>query len=245
VHIASGRVVGAEALARWNDPTLGAVPPARFIAVAEESGLIDAIGDYVLTRACQELRQWSAVGLERMTVAVNLSVKQFRDPAVATRIGRILAQTGADPRQVEFEVTESSVLDDTATVRRVLESQRALGVRVAIDDFGTGYSSLVHLKHLPIDSLKIDQSFIRDITTDPDDRAITAAIIALAHTLGLEVVAEGVETLEQLAFLTERGCDYYQGNCFSEPLEAAAFRTFVLSRQPRRIAPAATTESST
>jgi EAL domain-containing protein (putative c-di-GMP-specific phosphodiesterase class I) len=170
-----------------------------------------------------------------MTIAVNLSVRQFRDPGLSARIERIFAQTGVDPRQVEFEVTESSVLYDAETVSRVLQFERELGVRVAIDDFGTGYSSLVHLKHLPIDTLKIDQSFIRDITTDPDDKAITAAIVALAHTLNLDVVAEGVESAEQLAFLTERGCDYYQGNYFSEPLDSPGF--IALARNRARTSP--------
>jgi diguanylate cyclase (GGDEF)-like protein/PAS domain S-box-containing protein len=232
VEIRTGHIVGAEALVRWRDPTLGEVGPARFIPVAEEAGLIDVIGDWVLMRACRELRAWTAAGLPPMTVAVNLSVRQFRDPAMASRVEGIFAETGVDPRQVEFEVTESSVLYDAETVSRVLQLERALGVRVAIDDFGTGYSSLVHLKHLPIDTLKIDQSFIRDITTDPDDKAITAAIVALAHSLSLDAVAEGVETAEQLAFLTERGCDYYQGNYFSEPLEAEAFIALVRTKSP-------------
>jgi EAL domain-containing protein (putative c-di-GMP-specific phosphodiesterase class I) len=228
--VRTGRIVGAEALVRWHDPQLGDVPPARFISVAEEAGLIDTIGDWVLGRACRETQHWAAAGLPVMTIAVNLSVRQFRDPALASRIERIFAQTGVDPHQVEFEVTESSVLYDAETVRRVLQFERELGVRVAIDDFGTGYSSLVHLKHLPIDTLKIDQSFIRDIMTDPDDEAITAAIIALAHSLGLSVVAEGVETAEQLAFLAGRGCDYYQGNWFSKPLDSAGFIALARSR---------------
>jgi diguanylate cyclase (GGDEF)-like protein/PAS domain S-box-containing protein len=230
VEIRTGRIVGAEALLRWHDPALGDVGPARFIPVAEEAGLIDVIGDWVLTRACRELQHWAAAGLPSMTVAVNLSVRQFRDPGMSARIEQIFAQSGIDPRQVEFEVTESSVLYDADTVSRVLQHERGLGVRVAIDDFGTGYSSLVHLKHLPIDTLKIDQSFIRDITTDPDDKAITAAIVALAHSLGLDVVAEGVETAEQLAFLTERGCDYYQGTFFSIPLSTAGFVALVRER---------------
>ena len=223
IHIASGRIVGAEALLRWHDPILGDVAPARFIPLAEESGLIDAMGDWVLRQACRETQSWAAAGLEGMTIAINLSVRQFRDPGLAARIQKIFGETGVDPYRVEFEVTETSVLYDADTVSRVLQVQRELGVRVAIDDFGTGYSSLVHLKRLPIDTLKIDKSFIRDITTDPDDKAISAAIIALAHGLGLDVVAEGVETAEQLAFLTERGCNYYQGHFFSEPLESAEF----------------------
>ncbi|MBK8742611.1 MAG: EAL domain-containing protein [Betaproteobacteria bacterium] len=240
VEVATGRIVGAEALLRWRDPVLGDVPPNRFIPLAEESGLIDIVGDWVLKQACGETRQWAAAGLEDMTIAINLSVRQFRDTGFAARIQKIFAETGVDPRRVEFEVTETSVLYDAETVGRVLQLERELGVRVAIDDFGTGYSSLVHLKRLPIDTLKIDQSFIRDITTDPDDKAITAAIIALAHSLGLDVVAEGVETAEQLAFLTERGCDYYQGHYFSEPLDSAAFIAFVGrhqrgSPQPRSV----------
>jgi diguanylate cyclase (GGDEF)-like protein len=156
VEVRSGRIVGAEALARWHDAVLGDVGPSRFIPVAEEAGLIDVIGDSVLTQACRELQTWTTAGLPSMTVAVNLSVRQFRDPAMSSRIERIFAQTGVDPRLVEFEVTESSVLYDAETVSRVLQIERELGVRVAIDDFGTGYSSLVHLKHLPIDTLKID-----------------------------------------------------------------------------------------
>jgi diguanylate cyclase (GGDEF)-like protein/PAS domain S-box-containing protein len=231
VDIATGRIVGAEALLRWHDAILGDVPPARFIPLAEESGLIDIMGDWVLKQACFETQQWVAAGLVGMTIAINLSVRQFRDAGFAARIQKIFADTGVDPHRVEFEVTETSVLYDAETVGRVLQLERELGVRVAIDDFGTGYSSLVHLKRLPIDTLKIDQSFIRDITTDPDDKAITAAIIALAHSLGLDVVAEGVETAEQLAFLTERGCNYYQGHYFSEPLESAAFIDLVSRHQ--------------
>jgi diguanylate cyclase (GGDEF)-like protein/PAS domain S-box-containing protein len=237
VDIATGRIVGAEALLRWHDAILGEVPPTRFILLAEESGLIDTMGDWVLKQACRETQQWAAAGLEGMTIAINLSVRQFRDAGFAARIQKIFAETGVDPRRVEFEVTETSVLYDAETVSRVLQLERELGVRVAIDDFGTGYSSLVHLKRLPIDTLKIDQSFIRDITTDPDDKAITAAIIALAHSLGLDVVAEGVETAEQLAFLTERGCNYYQGHYFSEPIDSAAFIELVSRHQDRAALP--------
>ncbi|MEP7083615.1 MAG: EAL domain-containing protein [Betaproteobacteria bacterium] len=237
LDIASGRIVGAEALLRWHDPILGNVPPARFIPLAEESGLIDTMGDWVLQEACRETMRWSAAGLHDMSIAINLSVRQFRDVGFAARIQKIFTETGIDPHRVEFEVTETSVLYDAETVGRVLQLERELGVRVAIDDFGTGYSSLVHLKRLPIDTLKIDQSFIRDITTDPDDKAITAAIIALAHSLGLDVVAEGVETAEQLAFLTERGCDFYQGHYFSRPLESAAFIDLALRHQDAQALP--------
>ncbi|MEO8132953.1 MAG: EAL domain-containing protein [Betaproteobacteria bacterium] len=228
VDVATGRIVGAEALLRWRDPVLGEIPATRFIPLAEESGLIELLGDWVLRHACEQAQHWLSAGLGSLTVAINLSVRQFRDPGFAARIQRIFAQTGIDPHRVEFEVTETSVLYDPETVSDVLQIERALGVRVAIDDFGTGYSSLVHLKRLPIDTLKIDQSFIRDITTDPDDKAITAAIIALAHSLGLDVVAEGVETVEQLAILTAQGCDYYQGHYFSVPLAPAAFIALVL-----------------
>lgn len=229
IEISTGRIVGAEALLRWSDPLLGDVPPSRFIPLAEESGLIDALGDWVLRQACRESRKWAEAGLGELTIAINLSVRQFRDAEFASRIQRIFAESGCDPRLVEFEVTETSVLYDAEMVSRVLQIERELGVRVAIDDFGTGYSSLVHLKRLPIDMLKIDQSFIRDITTDPDDKAITAGIIALAHSLGLDVVAEGVETAEQLAFLTEKNCDYYQGHFFSKALESSAFIALALS----------------
>ena len=231
VEIATGRIVGAEALLRWTHPLLGDVPPSRFIPLAEESGLIDALGDWVLNQAFRESRKWAEAGLSDLTIAINLSVRQFRDVEFASRIQQIFAETGCDPRLVEFEVTETSVLYDAEMVSRVLQLEREQGVRVAIDDFGTGYSSLVHLKRLPIDILKIDQSFIRDITTDPDDKAITAGIIAMAHSLGLQVVAEAVETAEQLAFLTERGCDFYQGHLYSPPLESSAFIALALSRR--------------
>ena len=232
VEIATGNIVGAEALLRWSDPLLGDVPPSRFIPLAEESGLITALGDWVINQACRELRKWADAGLSDLTIAINLSVRQFRDAGFATKIQKIFADTGCDPKLIEFEVTETSVLYDAETVSRVLQIEREQGVRVAIDDFGTGYSSLVHLKRLPIDMLKIDQSFIRDITTDPDDKAITAGIIAMAHSLGLEVVAEGVETAEQLEFLTERGCNFYQGHVFSPALESSAFISLVKSRRP-------------
>lgn len=221
VALETGQVVGVEALVRWQHPELGLVMPERFIPIAEEIGLIDAIGEWVLRTACREAASWEeAVPLR---IAVNLSRRQIAHNHIFDQVRSILEETGLKPSELELEVTES-VLQDRHEGVEALEALSALGVRVAIDDFGTGYSSLAQLKQLPIDTLKIDQSFIRDIPHDPDGEAITAAIIGMAHTLKLRVVAEGVERPEQLEFLKDRGCDDWQGMLFSPPMPAPALR---------------------
>lgn len=218
--------IGFEALIRWRHPRDGLVSPARFIPVAEESGLIQEIGDWVIGEACRQLRAWRDEGLMGICIAVNVSAAQLRSSTFVGGIEQVLKQYGLSGHDLELEVTESVAMHDPEISIRQLVALREQGVRLAIDDFGTGYSSLSYLKRLPIHSLKLDQSFVRDIETDPNDVAICAATIALAHSLGLTVVAEGVETKAQRDFLLMHRCDFLQGYLFSKPLpaeEAAAF----------------------
>ncbi len=220
VDLATGGIVGVEALLRWRRPDLGVVSPARFVPVLEENGLIVPVGEWVLRTACRQARAWQENG--RLRVAVNLSARQFgRDDLVHT-VARALEEAGLDPRCLEVEITESLLMEDIEASSRTLEElKRAVGgVRVSIDDFGTGHSSLSYLKSFPIDLLKIDRSFVRNLATDPDDAAITTAIIGLAHNLRLKVIAEGVETEEQLSFLRNMRCDEAQGYYFARPLPA-------------------------
>jgi len=218
VDLASGAVRGVEALVRWRHPVLGLVPPVRFIPLAEETGLIDDIDMWVLDEACARAAAWRTQGLPPLRVSVNLSARQFQQAGLAQRIQAALERSGLPPACLEIEITESTVMRDTGEAASVLRSLKALGVALSIDDFGTGYSSLSYLKRFPIDVLKIDRSFVSDVTADPNDAAITRAIIALAHTLNLEAVAEGVETAEQVAFLRDNGCDEIQGYFFSPPV---------------------------
>ena len=226
VKVEDRSIVGAEALLRWNDPEHGNVPPQVFIPLAEESGLIHALGDWVLRSAARQCVAWRKSGL-KLTVSVNLSARQFYRDDLAQRISEIVKAEECDPSWIELEVTETSLLHDLDAIRKVLHQLRDQGFTVAIDDFGTGYSSLTHLKHFPIDTLKIDISFIADLESDPQDAAITEAIIGLARGLGLKVVAEGVGTREQLEFLDVRGCDCFQGFWASKPLPADSFFEFV------------------
>ena len=226
VQISDRTIVGAEALLRWSDPEHGNVPPQVFIPLAEESGLIHALGEWVLRSAARQCVEWRNAGLT-LTVSVNLSARQFYREDLAQRISDIVKAEQCDPSWIELEVTETSLMHDTDAIRKVLHQLRDEGFTVAIDDFGTGYSSLTHLKHFPIDTLKIDISFIADLESDPQDAAITEAIIGLARGLGLKVVAEGVGTREQLEFLDVRGCDCFQGFWASKPLPADAFYEFV------------------
>jgi len=218
VSLAGGNMVGVEALVRWRHPVLGLVPPARFIPLAEETGMIEELDLWVLREACTRAAGWRAAGLPLGRVSVNLSARQFQQAGLAQRVRAALEDSGLAPACLEIEITESTVMRDTGEAAEVLRSLKALGIALSIDDFGTGYSSLSYLKRFPIDVLKIDRSFIMDVVDDPNDAAITRAIIALAHELNLEAVAEGVETAEQLVFLKANGCDEIQGYYFSRPV---------------------------
>lgn len=217
VDIKTGGIIATEALVRWKHPDLGQVGPTRFIPVAEESGLIVPLGEWVLRHACLQLLQWREQGIEPPRVVVNLSPRQFRQKHLLRNFYRVLSETGVDPHWLGLEITENVIMDNPEISIGILNQLKTLGFELSLDDFGTGYSSLSYLKRLPIDKLKIDQSFVRDITTDKDDSAMVAAIIVMAHQLDIVVVAEGVETAEQLAFLSEHGCDEYQGYYFSKP----------------------------
>ncbi len=223
VDIASGRIVGAEALVRWQDPVEGLISPSRFIPIAEETSLIAEIGEWVLRETCNQGRQWLADGLPPLTLAVNVSPQQFRRSDINALVASVLAETGFPAGQLELEITESGLMENQDNAADILNSLRVQGIRLAIDDFGTGYSSLAYLKRFPLDVLKIDKSFIDDIPHSKDDMEIAATIIAMAHTLGFKVSAEGVETPEQLAFLRKNGCDTYQGFIKSHPLAADDF----------------------
>ncbi|MFO7955469.1 MAG: GGDEF domain-containing phosphodiesterase, partial [Thioalkalivibrio sp.] len=210
LDVASNRIIGVEALTRWTDAELGPVAPARFIASAEANGLILPLGDWVIRDACKQLAQWARVGL-KLDVSINISAMQFRQHDLVERLRAALETTGAPPECLEIEVTETVAMADVALTREQLRGLKALGIRVALDDFGTGYSSLAYLKSLPIDKLKIDRSFIADIGQDPESEMILRSIVHLGHSLGLSLVAEGVESAAQQAFLRDIGCDIYQG----------------------------------
>jgi len=226
-EIVSGRLLGAEALLRWQHPEHGLIPPDEFIPLAEETGLIVPIGEWVLHTACAQNRAWQDAGLAPLRVAVNVSGRQFRRLDMLETIFRTLEDTGLDSRYLEIELTEGVLMQDTVVVVQTLHALNAMGILISIDDFGTGYSSLSYLKRFPIDMLKIDRSFVQDIVTDPDDTAIVQAIIAMSHSLGIKAIAEGVETREQLDFLRRHGCDAVQGYCLSRPLPAEAFTHFL------------------
>jgi diguanylate cyclase len=230
VEAASGRVVGMEALARWRHPELGLVSPAEFIPVAEETGMIGPLGERVLRTACAQNGAWREGGLGPLRVGVNLSLRQFQQPDLIQMVERTLAETGLDAGGLELELTESSMMHDAAHAVETLRRLKATGIKISVDDFGSGYSSLSYLKHLPLDVLKIDLSFVRDMAADQNNAAIVKAIITLAHSLGLTAVAEGVETEEQAALLRRMGCDEMQGYLFSRPLPAADFERFLRGR---------------
>ena len=220
VDAARGRITGVEALLRWRDSTGAIISPAQFIPLAEETGLIVPIGDWVLESACRQLKRWHDAGHAELTMSVNVASRQFREPHFAQGVARIFADTRVLPTAIELEITESLLLENNEETRRTLDLIKVLGATLAIDDFGTGYSSLSYLKRFPLDRVKIDQSFVRDLGTDPDDLAIVRAIVALSRSLKLEVIAEGVETKEQLALLRSEGCDEYQGFLFARPMDA-------------------------
>ncbi len=230
LDLAQGQVCGAEVLLRWTHPSLGVISPAEFIPIAEESGLIVGIGSWVMRSACEQLCAWQAAGLALPQVAVNLSVLQFREPGLPDLVRRILAETGLRPACLELELTEGIAMDHPDDVVAAMNQLHALGVCIAIDDFGTGYSSLSYLKRFRMDRLKIDQSFVRDIHSDADDRAIVATIIGLARSLGCQTIAEGVETEQQMSFLREQGCAQAQGYLISRPLAAPEFERWLRER---------------
>lgn len=223
VDIHTGRISGSEALVRWRHPTLGQLGPLEFIPIAEQCGLIERIGEWILREACKQQAGWIRQGLPALPIAVNLSVQQLGRPGLAALINLALGETGLPPNLLEIEITESMLLHGTAEIVDGLRSLREAGVRISIDDFGMGYSSLVYLKKFPLDSLKIDQTFVRDINSDPDDAIIVETIIGLARNLRKRVIAEGVETQAQLDFLRKAGCDEYQGYLFSPSLSAERF----------------------
>lgn len=223
LDIHTGRLIGAEVLLRWHDEELGFVAPAVFIPLAESCGLIHTLGLWVLQQSCRQYSQWQVEGLMPFSLAVNVSAQQFAKAQLFDELKQVLAETAMPACNLELEVTESALMIDEARVVVTMQQLRSLGIRLAIDDFGTGYSSLSYLKRLPLDVLKIDRRFIEHIPQANDDKQITSAIIALAHSLHFKVLAEGVETAEQLAFLQQQGCDYYQGYYFSKALPAADF----------------------
>jgi EAL domain-containing protein (putative c-di-GMP-specific phosphodiesterase class I) len=223
VDTATGTVHGAEALIRWRHPERGLVSPAEFIPLAEECGLITSIGEWVVREACRQASAWRAAGLPSVRVAVNLSATQFRQGNLLEMIRSALEDAALDPRFLEVELTETAVMTDPEESIMILEQLSKMGVLVSVDDFGTGYSSMSYLRRFPIDKLKIDRGFISEIMSRPDDASIVRAIVSLAHSLRLKVVAEGVETNEQLNFLIALGCDQYQGYHYSPALQSADF----------------------
>ena len=227
----SGNIVGMEALIRWRHPERGLVPPAKFIPIAEDCGLIGQMGEWVLHTACVQNRLWQENGLPKVPVAVNISAMQFHQKNFRETVARVLQESGLESCYLELEITESITVKEIEKTVHLLNEFKQMGVLISIDDFGTGYSSLSYLKRFPIDKLKIDQSFVRDIGTDADDASIVQTIISMGHGLRLKVIAEGVETSEQLAFLKERGCDETQGYYFSKPLPSAEFEKYVRSRE--------------
>jgi diguanylate cyclase (GGDEF)-like protein/PAS domain S-box-containing protein len=233
VNFKSGAITGVEALLRWQNPQLGSVSPARFIPLAEETGLIVPIGKWVLRTACEQSVAWQKQGLPPVRMSVNLSMRQLNDEGLVREIESVLRETGLHPELLELEVTESSIMHNAARAVQVLTAIKTLGVRLAIDDFGTGYSSLAHLKRFPIDTLKVDRSFIREVPNDEEDKAIAEAIIAMGKTLSLTVVAEGVETPQQQQFLSERLCDEMQGYYFSTPVAAQDFAELLRDHEPK------------
>ncbi len=225
IDLRSGSLCGAEALVRWNHPELGVLSPERFIPLAEETGLILPIGEWVARETCRQVRAWLDAGFKPGVVSVNLSARQFRQDGLVRAVSRVLEETGIDPRSLELELTESTVMHNVASGIATLHGLKSLGIGLSVDDFGTGYSSLSYLKDLPIDVLKIDRSFVRDIGSGEaaDDGVLAQAIVSLAHSLHLKVIAEGVETEAQLRFLKRHGCDEAQGFFFGEPVAPEAF----------------------
>ena len=231
VDIRGFHLVGMEALVRWQHPSLGLLYPSEFVPLAEESGLIISLGDWVLRTACAQNKAWQDAGLMPMRLSVNFSARQFQQPTFIADVAHILQETNLDPRWLELELTESSIMKDPEVAIEKLHELKLMGIKVAVDDFGTGYSSLNYLKRFPIDTLKIDKTFVSDVCKDPHDTAIVRAIINLGHALDLTVIAEGVETKEQLQYLSALECDVVQGFLFSKALPAMAFEELLIEQR--------------
>lgn len=235
IDLASGRLVGAEALVRWNSPSMGLVVPLKFIAAAEKSGLIVDIGQWVIEEACRQMRAWHAAGATGLTIAVNLSPVQFRRGNLEELITRALSLSGLDPHFLELEVTESTLVQDTEKFIQTLQHLKAIGIRISIDDFGTGYSNLSYLQRFSVDTLKIDQSFVTTLTSNPQNQTLVTAIIQMAKGLNLTTIAEGIEDANTHARLIQLGCDQGQGYAFAKPLAPDDFWAFVQGRLERRV----------
>jgi predicted signal transduction protein with EAL and GGDEF domain len=231
VCLKTGAVVGAEALLRWDNAVLGKVPPNRFIPLAEEYGLVNSIGEWVLESVCAQMKVWHEQGLGKIKVAVNLAAGQFANDATVPYVESTLRKFGVAPEYLGLEITEGTVMGDPNKAVAALRRLKDIGVSISLDDFGTGYSSLSYLKRFPIDVLKIDKSFVDDVTTNSADAAIALSVISLAHNLNMRVIAEGVETREQMEFLTARGCDEMQGYYFSRPINAEGFTALMRERR--------------
>jgi diguanylate cyclase (GGDEF)-like protein/PAS domain S-box-containing protein len=242
VTIPDFHLVGMEALVRWQHPSLGLLYPSEFVPLAEESGLIIALGEWVMRNACLQNKAWQDAGLAPMRLSVNFSARQFQQPAFINAVAEILRETNLDPRWLELEITESSIMKEPDQAIEKLHELKLMGIRVAVDDFGTGYSSLNYLKRFPIDTLKIDKTFVADVCKDPHDTAIVRAIITLGHALDLTVIAEGVETQEQLKYLSSLGCDVVQGFLFSKSLPAPVFEELLIEQ--RRAAASSTNQDT-
>jgi predicted signal transduction protein with EAL and GGDEF domain len=234
LDVKTSSVTGAEALIRWQHPVRGIVAPDAFIPFAEESGLIVEIGEWVLRAACHQIRQWDAAGLALGRVAVNLSARQLQQEDLAKQVRKILEETGVSPEQIALEITEGAVLVSAEHVTATLNELRDMGIKISLDDFGTGYSSLTYLKRFPVEVVKIDRSFVRDIEHDASDATIVSTVIAMAESMNLTVVAEGVETEAQLGFLRERGCDEFQGYLVSAPVPPEELQELLMGRANQR-----------
>ena len=226
ISLKNNKLIGMEALIRWMHPEKGMISPGDFIPLAEETGLIEPIGEWVLRTACTQNKEWQDAGYPPVKVSVNMSARQFSKKNIIELISQILQETGLSPEYLGLEITESIIMQDVKSTIAKLKQMQKMGISLSIDDFGTGYSSLSYLKLFPIDNLKIDRSFVFNITTDSIDAAIATSVILLAHSMNLKVVAEGVETEEQLEVLRQQGCDYVQGFLFSRPLAAEEFVPF-------------------
>jgi len=229
VDLITGRIVGMEALLRWQASDLGMMPPSEFIPVAEETGLIVPLGDWVLRTACAQNKAWQNAKLPHIPVAVNLSGRQFHHQNLVEKVEAALRESHLAPEWLDLEITETYAMQDADFTLAILKEMKRMGVHISMDDFGTGYSSLSQLKHFPIDTLKIDRSFVKDLATDPKEEAIVSAIIVLAHSLRMDVVAEGVETAEELAIIKKHHCDKMQGYLFSRPIPVSDFEALLRS----------------